>query len=86
MQLLLEEDEQAMKSAKPKGKGAIMAAAKKLKRMNGDDSDDSDDFKPAAKKKAAPRAKVEKKPSPIKAVKASPAKRPRSVCCFLSKC
>jgi hypothetical protein len=42
------------------------------------DSDDSDDFKPsAAKKKAAIKPKVEKKASPIKAIKASPVKRTR---------
>ena len=76
----MEEDENAAKTAKPKTKGAIKAAAKKLKRMNGDDSDDEDDFKPtAAKKKAAVNPKVERKPSPIKAVKTSPVKRPRLV-------
>lgn len=46
--------------------------------MNGDDSDASDDFKPtAAKAKKVIKPKVEKKASPIKAIKASPVKRPR---------
>jgi hypothetical protein len=70
VQLALEQDIEAAKSGKPKGKAAIKAAAKKKKRAAGEDSDESDDFKPT-------KAKAVVKPKA--AAKASPAKRNRSV-------
>jgi hypothetical protein len=67
-QLSLEEDIQAAKSGKPKGKAAIKAAIKKKKKAAGEDSDESDDFQPT-------KAKVVAKPKA--APKASPVKRSR---------
>jgi hypothetical protein len=69
IQLALEQDIEAAKSGKPKGKAAIKAAMKKKKKAAGDDSDESDVFQPVKPKAAA-------KPKP--AAKASPSKRPRS--------
>jgi hypothetical protein len=67
-QLALEEDIQAAKSGKPKGKAAIKAAIKKKKKAAGEDSDESDVFQPV---KAKPAAK------PKAATKTSPSKRSR---------
>lgn len=67
-QIALEEDIQAAKSGKPKGKAAIKAAIKKKKKAAGEDSDESDVFQPV-KAKPAPKAKA--------APKASPGKRSR---------
>ncbi|RSH87226.1 DNA topoisomerase 2 [Saitozyma podzolica] len=74
-------DANALKSAKPKTKAAIKAAAKKKRKANGDDSDESDDFVPTKKAAAArPKAKAVI-PSPAKA---SPAKRPSRLQCVES--
>lgn len=61
----MEEDIEAAKSGKPKGKAAIKAAMKKKKRAAGEDSDQSDDFKPA-KAKAVVKPKAPAKASPAK--------------------